>query len=220
VTAISDTLVRMDRMYRYQRYIYDVTRKFYLLGRDRLLDELVLSPGDHVLEIGCGTGRNLRALARRHPGVQFYGIDASAPMLATAARSIGQAGLAGRIRLAHGLAERLDPASMFGLRRPLDAIVISYALTMIPSWAAVVETAVHHLRPGGRLAVVDFSDQSGLPAWFRRLLVAWLAAFDVRLRAGLPDFFRNLVRTHGGTLRIEQMYGGYAFRLVYTAPAH
>ena len=219
MTAISDTLLRMDRMYRYQRFFYDATRKFYLLGRDRLLDELPLASGDHVLEIGCGTGRNLMALARQHPQVRLFGVDASAPMLATAEQSIRQAGFQSRIRLAHGLGEQVDPAAMFGLDRPFDTIVVSYALTMIPAWPAVVDAALRHLRPGGRLAVVDFSDQSGLPAWFRRLLVAWLALFDVHLRAEIPGFFRDLVRARGGALRIDQMYGGYAFRLVYTAPA-
>ena len=48
---------RMDRMYRYQRHIYDLTRKYYLLGRDRLIDELQPPVGGHVLEVGCGTGR-------------------------------------------------------------------------------------------------------------------------------------------------------------------
>jgi S-adenosylmethionine-diacylgycerolhomoserine-N-methlytransferase len=38
--AASDAARRMDAMYRYQRHIYDLTRKFYLLGRDRLLASL------------------------------------------------------------------------------------------------------------------------------------------------------------------------------------
>ena len=53
----------MDRMYRMQRYFYDVTRKYYLLGRDQLLEQMEVRAGEHVLEIGCGTARNLIALA-------------------------------------------------------------------------------------------------------------------------------------------------------------
>ncbi|TIV74063.1 MAG: SAM-dependent methyltransferase, partial [Mesorhizobium sp.] len=30
----------MDGVYRWQRHIYDLTRKYYLLGRDRLIDGL------------------------------------------------------------------------------------------------------------------------------------------------------------------------------------
>ena len=47
---------RMDAMYRYQRHIYDLTRKFYLFGRDQLLSALPAPPGAAVLEMGCGTG--------------------------------------------------------------------------------------------------------------------------------------------------------------------
>ena len=45
----------MDEIYRYQRYIYDLTRKFYLLGRDRVIDELAPPRGGKVLEVACGT---------------------------------------------------------------------------------------------------------------------------------------------------------------------
>src|SRR5258708_27589974 len=195
----------MDRMYRHQRYIYDATRKYFLLGRDGLIRDLPVSPGDHVLEIGCGTGRNLIALARRHPEVRLYGIDASAPMLDTAGQAIARAGLAQRIRLARGLGEELEPLTMFGLEQPFDAIVISYALTMIPAWPAVVDAALAHLRPGGRLAVVDFWDQRHLPPWFGRLLRAWLHLFGLHPHSDLPDFFPDPARARGGILAIDSL---------------
>ena len=55
---------RMDAIYRGQRHIYDVTRRYYLLGRDGLIADLDVPAGGTVLEIGCGTGRNLIAVGR------------------------------------------------------------------------------------------------------------------------------------------------------------
>ncbi len=76
---------RMNRIYKRQRHIYDATRKFYLLGRDGLIDRLQLrAAGDSVLEIGCGTGRNLILAAQRYPGVRCCGIDVSTEMLTSA----------------------------------------------------------------------------------------------------------------------------------------
>ena len=77
----------MDGIYRRQRHIYDLSRKYYLLGRDRLIEQLSPPPGGRVLEIGCGTARNLVAAAAAYPQAEFYGIDISAAMLATARHS-------------------------------------------------------------------------------------------------------------------------------------
>lgn len=214
----ADTAARMDRMYAHQRHIYDLTRKLYLLGRDRLIDELPVRPGDCVAEIGCGTGRNLVALARRHPGVRFYGLDASAQMLVTAQRSLTRAGLDAHVRLAQGLAEDLDPNRTFGLARPFDAIAISYVLSMIPSWPAAVERALDTLAPGGTLAIVDFGDQAKLPRWFRGVLRRWLALFGVEPRAKLPDYLVRAAGARGGHVSVDTLFGGYAWRLVYKAP--
>ena len=70
----------MDQVYRRQRHIYDATRKYFLLGRDRLLDALDPPAGGRVLEVGCGTGRNLIRAARLHPQAIFHGFDISAEM--------------------------------------------------------------------------------------------------------------------------------------------
>jgi len=215
----AEAMLRMDRMYRYQRHIYDLSRKFYLLGRDRLIRELAPGPGARICEIGCGTGRNLVALARRYPDAEIFGIDASNEMLKTARATIARAGLAGRIRIELCLAEKLDPRGIFGLPEPFDAIVFSYTLSMIPDWGRAVEHAVEVLKPAGVLAVVDFSEQRGLPEWFRNLLRRWLALFDVTPRAGLPDFLRALARRQRGSLMVEPLYRDYACLLRYRRPS-
>ena len=97
---MSDAATLMDRIYGHQRHIYDATRKFYLLGRDELIAGLRPPDGARILEIGCGTGRNLIATARRYPQARCYGIDISQAMLATARANILRAGLDARIQLA------------------------------------------------------------------------------------------------------------------------
>ena len=47
---------------------------------------LALEPGDSVLDVGCGTGEDARALARLVPGVSVLGVDASAEKVAEAER--------------------------------------------------------------------------------------------------------------------------------------
>ena len=87
----SSAAIAMDRMYRRQRHVYDLTRKFYLLGRDRLIDGLNARASDAILEIGCGTGRNLVAIANRYPANRLYGLDVSAEMLVSAASAVERA---------------------------------------------------------------------------------------------------------------------------------
>ena len=57
--------------------------------RQKAAERLRLQPGDRVLEIGCGTGRNLPPLrAAVGPTGSIYGVDISAGMLATGARAV------------------------------------------------------------------------------------------------------------------------------------
>ncbi|HYA80218.1 MAG TPA: class I SAM-dependent methyltransferase [Methylocystis sp.] len=200
----------MDRMYRPQRRIYDLTRKFYLLGRDRLIAQLSPPDGAKVLEIGCGTGRNLICAARRYPKAQFYGVDISTVMLEQAAASIERAGVVAKIALAKGDASTFDAAALFGEAK-FERIFISYALSMIPPWRDTIAHALDLLAPGGELHIVDFGDQTGLPAWFKRVLRWWLALFHVSPREELAGEVMRQAEQRGLTCRHEPLYGGYAF---------
>ncbi len=205
----------MDRIYRHQRHIYDASRKFYLLGRDQLIDGLQPPAGATVLEIGCGTGRNLIRIARRYPDCACYGLDVSSAMLATAKMSVAKAGLDDRIRLAQADATALDPQALFGLAG-FDRIVISYALSMIPPWQGVVAEALRRLAAGGSLHIVDFGDQAGLPGPFKAVLLRWLALFHVTPRENLPQAVRAIAETAGADCRLDAPYRGYAVHAVVT----
>src|SRR6202011_1623565 len=84
---------RMNRMYRRQRHIYNGTRRYYLLGRGQLLSDLKPAGGAGVLEIGCGTGRNLVLAAQLYPDARFFGIDVSTEMLTSGISAIARRGL-------------------------------------------------------------------------------------------------------------------------------
>jgi S-adenosylmethionine-diacylgycerolhomoserine-N-methlytransferase len=213
----NDATRRMNRMYRWQRFFYDATRRYYLLGRDQLIAGLDPAPGSQVLEIGCGTGRNLVQAARHYPAAQFTGIDVSTEMLTTALGSIKRHGLDARIRVAHGDATDFDPVKIFGVAP--DHIVISYALSMIPDWQAVLNEAVTRLKPGGRLHIVDFGNQERLPAGARRVLQHWLALFDVTPRRDLQDALVTLAERHQAQLDFKRPFRGYAQSAVLTLKA-
>jgi S-adenosylmethionine-diacylgycerolhomoserine-N-methlytransferase len=208
MTVVSSTDL-MNRTYRHQRHFYDFTRKYYLLGRDRLIAELAPRDGDAVLEIGCGTGRNLTTAAARYPGARLFGVDVSTEMLTSAIATVARAGLASQIRVAHADATRLDPQPLFGVAR-FERIFISYSLSMIPNWQAVIDGSIAILAPGGELHIVDFGGQQRLPGVFRTLLRRWLALFHVTPRDDLEQALRARAQAARASLAFERPYRDYA----------
>ena len=207
----------MDHIYRHQRHIYDVTRKYYLLGRDRLIEDLDPGAGEAILEIGCGTGRNLIKAARRYPEARCFGVDISKEMLATATASVQRKKLDSRIQLACGDATNFDGAALVG-QPTFERIFISYSLSMIPSWRATMERAVRALAPGGRLHIVDFGGLDGWSSWFRRSLLRWLAVFHVAPRNDLFDEALSLAAARGYVCHSAALYRGYAHYVTIERP--
>lgn len=200
----------MDRMYRLQRYFYDISRKYYLLGRDQLLNEMAIKPGEKVLEAGCGTARNLIILSQLHPEAKLFGLDASVAMLESA-RSKADAANAANIELQTALADDFDHKTTFGLDERFDKIFFSYAISMIPPWKESLENAMANLRPGGTLYVVDFYDQADLPNLFARFLQWWLRLFHVQHWDGLIEFIKSFEERNIGTVKVKPLFRRYSF---------
>lgn len=199
----------MNNIYAKQRHIYDASRKYYLLGRDQLIEDLMPPAGGHVLEIGCGTGRNLTKAAQKYPNANYYGIDISDEMLKSANQLIAKHALLDKVRLANADATDFDPSALFGVEQ-FDRIFISYSLSMIPDWQATLREAMRHLTDNGALHMVDFGGQSGLPTGFKWILSKWLALFHVTPRAELENQTRALAKKQKRRLLFERPFRDYA----------
>lgn len=200
----------MDRVYKRQRHFYDATRKYYLLGRDTMIAGLNVPSNGHVLEIGCGTGRNLVKTAQAYPDAKLFGIDISAEMLETAHSAAERAGIAERTSLERADATHFDPEALFG-QSNFDRIFISYAVSMIPQWQPVIRESIRHLKPGSELHIVDFGDQQGLPYWFKKALFTWLRWFHVTPRSDLFTVADQMAAEQGAISRHKVLYRGFAW---------
>jgi S-adenosylmethionine-diacylgycerolhomoserine-N-methlytransferase len=193
----------MNDTYRYQRWIYDASRKYFLFGRDHLIAQLDPPPGGTVLEIGCGTGRNLELIGRRYPDCQLYGLDISSEMLRSARAKLGE-----RARLVEADATDFETGPLFDIPG-FDRVVLSFALSMIPDWQSALERAVAAQAPDGSLHVVDFGSQKGLPGWFRTPLNAWLGKFHVAPRRELPEVLADLANRTASVAHCEPLHRDY-----------
>ena len=199
---------RMDRMYRVQRHFYDITRAYYLLGRNERIVALKPPEDGSILEIGCGTGRNLVQLARSYPDATIFGVDISDQMLFSAANTVERQGLRQRVKLAQGDATNFN-GSAFG-KPSYDRVLFSYTLSMIPDWQMALSAAADLLSERGELHVVDFGPCTGLPGLAKTSLYAWLKRFHVTPRTSLFSTVEQLALTRNMTKNTVLSHRGYA----------
>lgn len=199
----------MDDVYKWTRHVYDITRPFFLLGRNGLVDDLNPRQGATVLEMGCGTGHNLIRLARRRPDLQLIGVDASMAMLEIAEHKVRKQGLSERVTLAHGYAESYKP------QQPVTAILFPYSLSMMPSPLDALQNATAMLEPAGAIHVVDFGD---LQSWFRplrRQILRFLNRFEVYPQPEVIDDLK-----HTGYLLRRWHWGRYCYSAQLLSTPH
>ncbi len=205
---MSEAFENMDKMYRRQRYFYDLTRKYYLLGRDKLIAEMCVETDENVLEVGCGTARNLKILAKKYPNTNFFGLDASSEMLKTAEEKTA---ILKNINLKVALADNFNYKQTFDLDKPFDIIYFSYSISMIPPWKESIANALDNLKKGGSFYIVDFYDQKDLPDFFQKLLQGWLRQFHVQFWGDLMPHLKLLETQELGKLKITPLYKRYSF---------
>ncbi|MEO1437868.1 MAG: methyltransferase domain-containing protein [Bacteroidota bacterium] len=186
----------MKSYYAFQAKIYDWTRWSFLFGRDGILKELpLLKQGEYnFLEVGCGTGTNLKALAAHFPKASITGLDVSGDMVKRARRKNTKY---------HQRVEVHEKPYTDGLywKDKFDLILFSYSLTMInPQWKSLIQQATRDLKPGGHIAVVDFHDSK--VDWFKE----WMKQNHVRMDSHILPVLKGLF--HSDVEKVRPAYSG------------
>ncbi|MEA2653859.1 MAG: hypothetical protein QOI37_1086 [Chloroflexota bacterium] len=109
-----------------------------------------LSQGGRVVDVHCGGGRWLIAMAQRFPALELVGVEFEADTVVRARSNVEAAGLSDRITIRE--AGVTDP----GKTGEYDLAYFQYALHQLPDAPAVLRAAWAALRPGGRLIVLDW----------------------------------------------------------------
>ena len=135
---------------------YDRYAQLFSFGQDprwrRFLVSRIQAGGDDVvLDVATGTAAVAIELARRY-GCTVVGIDQSPEMLAEGRARVAHAGLAERVRLEDGRAEELPFAD-----GSFDALTFTYLLRYVDDPGATLRELARVVRPGGRIASLEFS---------------------------------------------------------------
>jgi len=155
--AVEGPNARYQRLYDRMAPLYNLATSLYAkwksgadaLRRKNYLDRLELQGATTILEISVGTGSNWPHLNR---GLEFYGLDLSAGMLAQCRRRATHLGL--QFRLCQGLAEHLPfPSSAF------DCVFHVGGINFFTDPAAALREMVRVAKPGTKLLVVDETEE-------------------------------------------------------------
>src|ERR1700691_2621798 len=165
--------------------------------RRALVAAVDAAPSERVLDVATGTGLVAQTLVRRY-GCAVVGLDQSSQMLGAARARLARApALAARIALVEGEAERLPYA-----KGSFDHVTFTYLLRYVEDPGATLRELARVLRPGGRLASLEFAvppnplwreawrlyTQIGLPVLGRAVSREW-AATGRFLARSIPEFY-------------------------------
>lgn len=136
--------------------------------RRRAAHMTAVKHGDHVLEIGCGTGRNLQFLSEAAGRTgHVYGVDLSEGMLEKARAMCAEKGLT-NVTLVH--ADALE----YRAPLPLDGVMFGLSYNTMPNHGAVLRNALSQLRSGGRIVIMDAKLPRGPGKRFILRFSVWL----------------------------------------------
>ncbi|OGO80706.1 MAG: hypothetical protein A3K41_04555 [Chloroflexi bacterium RIFOXYD12_FULL_57_15] len=187
----------IEHTYQNWAKVYDWLTPMYLLGNEKRLrretiGRLRLQPGQTVLDIACGTGRNFPLIFETiGPTGRLVGVDYTFDMLARASERVKREGWK-NVELIQGDAARIN------LERKFDAALCTLAIGVIPDYRGALNRMVGHIKPGGWLAIGDAKRSTCLHGrpfnWLADLLGYGAAEVMSRrpwesLREMLDDFY-------------------------------
>ena len=196
----ADKADRVRRMFSSIAPSYDLNNRVHSFGLDqrwrrRVVRLCAVQPADRVLDVACGTGDLTLAFAAARPA-SVTGLDFAAPMLEIARRKAQRCegkGTAASFVQGDAMALSFGDASM-------DIISIAFGIRNVADPLRALREFRRVLRPGGRLAVLEFSEPANpvlrtLNRLYTRSIMPLTATILARDRSGAYRYLPRSVAT-------------------------
>lgn len=198
-------------IYRRRAGNYDITSQlYYLIGyrgeayRKSAVEALGAQTGDTVVDICCGTGLNFPLLQKAIGDEgKLIGVDLTDAMLEQARR---------RVEKNHWENVELvqSDVSEFDFPTPVNGVITTFALSLVPNYDKVIENAYNALAPGGRFVDMASKTPRGMLRFLKPLVFPFLRPF------GDPEKYMDVrtwesIKKHFGEAEFEEFFGGAAY---------
>ncbi len=177
---------KVQRMFTAIAQSYDLNNRVHSFGRDQAwrkfaVRQAAIKPGDHVLDVACGTGDLSQAFAAT-PAGKVVGVDFTPRMLDFARQK--QTGLASdhadKLSYYTGDAQALEFADA-----SFDVVSIAFGIRNVTSPPTAIAEFYRVLKPGGRLIILEFDRPRFAPVrWVNDFYSGWLMPRTATLISG------------------------------------
>jgi ubiquinone/menaquinone biosynthesis C-methylase UbiE len=158
------TEAKVKRYYAWRASNYDAGSGFEIAPHAEALRLADIQPGQHVLDVACGTGRGTLGLAQAVGTTgKVAALDISESMLSLARTKVKNLGLDAPVEFKQGNARELPyPEGTF------DLVYNGYMFDLIPldGFLPILKEMSRVLKPGGKLVLLNMSKPDERKTWF------------------------------------------------------
>ena len=154
-------MTEIKRIYAYYSRVYDFIFKRWFFPRQRhAIASLQIDPGQHILDVGVGTGFSL-PLYPQHAHV--VGVDLSSKMLQEAHKKVLQK------RLTHVALMEMDASHLAFQDNTFDVVVVAFVISVVPDPLQVLAEIKRVSKPEGQIVIINhFQSHNKVMAQFEK----------------------------------------------------
>lgn len=198
---------QVKRAYKLYAPAYDVVFDWvFRPGREAAIELLAVTPGDHILEVGIGTGLNL-PLYPAH--CRITGIDLSEEMLRKAHEKVSE------LTLTNVILKAMDATVMDFGDGEFDSALATYTISAVPDPVAVLREMRRVVKPGGHIVLLNhFKSERPVVGRLEDLVAPVCTRLGWKSNLALEPLLREVGLAPEATRRVNLFNGWRLIRCV------
>lgn len=190
---------------------YDLNNRLHSMWRDQAwrrfaVKQAMVKPGEHVLDVACGTGDLTQAFAERTPASRVVGADFTEAMIRIAGSKLARMKSEPAAKISYTLADAMELPFE---NASFDVVSIAFGIRNVSDPARALREFRRVLRAGGRLLILEFDrPRNPIVGMMNDWYCGWLMPRTATLVSGdKSGAYKYLPRSVGTFMSREELMG-------------